>query len=113
MKKKKAVEAIELNGTNGNDGTNEEPEAAAQSVAPEEQAIAEAAPAPELPPSPFVQIGSYREQDGMMSVVSAWDLHHCGCVVRTKHILENFMTVSEVFIPDAGIRDGKVVRSMI
>lgn len=66
-----------------------------------------------LPPSPFIQIGAYQEQDGMLSVESARELPGIGVIIRTKHIHETFMTVSEVFVPGLIVRDGQIGRSKL
>ena len=70
---------------------------------------------PIIQKSPFVFIGKYEEYDGYITTVDAWDIPHCGCVVRTWLQRDDGprVIVSEVFVPDAGIRGGKVVRSMI
>ncbi|HNR94912.1 MAG TPA: hypothetical protein PKK36_09950 [Kiritimatiellia bacterium] len=67
-----------------------------------------------LPKSRFVQIGGEIEEDGTVSIISAWDVPNCGVVMRTKNFTKGgqFISVSEVFIPMAGVREGKITRSL-
>jgi hypothetical protein len=68
-----------------------------------------------MPKSRFTQIAAEKNDDNSISIISAWDIPLAGVVMRTLHLGPNGQAIgiTEVFIPNAGIRDGKIVRSMV